>query len=189
METTLEPVAEVIHTARLELVPLPARLLETVLRGDLEAASDEAGAWVPRWLANDPIQLTQLQLAEHAARSEGFEGFGRLIILASEDGGRRVIGSIGFHGPPDDRGRLEVGSCIHPGHRGRGYALEAMAGLLDWATRRFGITRFSVAIQVRREPGELVPLEVATPASGLDEQLAGIAVLLEREGRCLRPSR
>jgi RimJ/RimL family protein N-acetyltransferase len=185
----LEPGAEVIHTARLELVPLPARLLETVLGGDLGAASDEVGARVPRWLANDPSQLTQLQLAEQAAQAEGFQGFGRLIVLASGDGGRRVIGSIGFHGPPDHRGRLEVGARIHPAHRGRGYALEAMTGLLDWATQRFGITRFVVAIQVRRELGDLVPIEVATPgAARLDEQVEGLAVLLERGRQRSRPS-
>jgi ribosomal-protein-alanine N-acetyltransferase len=186
----LEPGAEVIQTARLELVPLPVRLLEALLRGDVEAASAEVGARVPRWLANDPSHLTQLQLAGQAAQAEGFQGFGRLIVLASEDGGRRVIGSIGFHGPPDHRGRLEVGSRIHLCHRGRGYALEAMTGLLDWATQRFGITRFVVAIQLRREPGDLVPIEVATPgAARLDEQVEGLAVLLEREGQRPHPVR
>ena len=185
----LEPGAEVIRTARLELVPFSARLLEAVLRGDLEAASHETGARVPRWLANDPSPVIQLHLAELAARTAGLGGFGRLIVLATDGGGRRVIGSIGFHGPPDERRCLEVGARLHPGHRGRGYAIEALTGILGWAASRFGITRFVVAIQVRREPGDLVAIDIASPgAPRLGEQVEGLALFLEGEPRSHRPA-
>jgi len=190
MDTTLEPAAEVIRTARLELVPFPSSLPEALLRGDLEAASAAVGAAVPRWLANDPSPVIQLHLAELAARAAGLGGFGRLIVLATDGGGRRVIGSIGFHGPPDERRCLEVGGRIHPGHRGRGYAIEALTGILDWAAIRFGITRFVVAIQVRREPGDLVAIDIASPgAPRLDEQVEGLAPLFEGERRARRPAR
>jgi len=189
MDTRLEPAAEVIRTARLELVPLPESLPEALLRGDLEAASVAVGAAVPRWLANDPSPVIQLHLAELAARAAGLGGFGRLIVLATDGGSRRVIGSIGFHGPPDERSCLEVGARLHPGHRGRGYAIEALTGFLGWAAMRFGITRFVVAIQVRREPGDLVAVDIASPgAPRLGEQVEGLATLLEGERRDHRPA-
>jgi ribosomal-protein-alanine N-acetyltransferase len=43
------------------------------------------------------------------------------------------VGNVGFHGPPDDQGRVEIGYGIVPSHRGQGYAREAIAALTDWA--------------------------------------------------------
>jgi RimJ/RimL family protein N-acetyltransferase len=40
---------------------------------------------------------------------------------------------VGFHGPPDDQGRVEIGYGIVPAQRRQGYAREAIAGLTDWA--------------------------------------------------------
>jgi RimJ/RimL family protein N-acetyltransferase len=177
----LEAGAEVIRTARLELVPLSSPFHAAILRGDLEAAAEAVGARVPRSLARDASPLSQLHLAGLAARAHGFDGFGRLIVLVSAGAGRLVIGCVGFHGPPDDRNRLEVSARIHPNHRGRGYGAEALSGLLDWATRRFGITRFVGAIQVQREPGDLEPIKIEMPRGGqLDDRVDGLGLHLER---------
>jgi RimJ/RimL family protein N-acetyltransferase len=46
---------------------------------------------------------------------------------------RRVVGNVGFHAPPDDGGRVEIGYGIVPSERRKGYAREAIAGLTDWA--------------------------------------------------------
>jgi RimJ/RimL family protein N-acetyltransferase len=47
-----------------------------------------------------------------------------------------VVGDIGFHGPPDDRGAIEVGYCVVPSRRGRGYASEAARAIVEWASRQ-----------------------------------------------------
>ena len=177
----LEPGIDVIRTARLELVPLSTSFCDALLSGDLEVASDEIGAHVGPWLLNDPSHVTRLHLAEGAAQAAGFPGVGRLIVLATGTGARRVIGSIGFHGPPDDRERLEVSCRIHPAHRGQGFAIEALAALLEWATERFGVQRFVVAIPSGHERWDPVPMEIddgrAEPpgrrADALDQLLEG----------------
>jgi RimJ/RimL family protein N-acetyltransferase len=53
---------------------------------------------------------------------------------------------IGFHGRPDGQGRAEIGYEIFEPYRRRGYAREAVRGLLAWATRRHGVRRFLAAI-------------------------------------------
>ena len=177
----LEPGIDVIRTARLELVPLSTSFCDALLSGDLEVASDEIGAHVGPWLLNDPSHVTRLHLAEGAAQAAGFPGVGRLIVLATGNRARRVIGSIGFHGPPDDGERLEVSCRIHPAHRGQGFAIEALAALLEWATERFGVQRFVVAIPSGHERWDPVPMEIddgrAEPpgrrADALDQLLEG----------------
>jgi ribosomal-protein-alanine N-acetyltransferase len=47
---------------------------------------------------------------------------------------RLVVGSVGFHGPPDERGRVEIGYDVVASERRKGYAREAIRGLLEWAS-------------------------------------------------------
>lgn len=185
-----EPGGESIRTARLELAPLTARFVRAVVEGDTVRAGAAIGAMVGGWLAADSSHLVELQLAGQAAEARGFPGVGRAILLALPDRPRRIIGSIGFHGPPDDRGRLEASCRINPAHQGRGYAWEALAALLDWATARYGITRFLVALPSRGDPRGPVPIEIALrrPRS-IDARMDHIAKLLETGSRPSRSPR
>ena len=51
-----------------------------------------------------------------------------------------VVGDIGFHGPPDERGSVEIGYSIAPTWRRRGLATEALRAFLAWALQRPEIT-------------------------------------------------
>lgn len=161
-----------IRTARLELVPLSGSFVDALKRGDRRAAEREIGARVSRWLVNEPAHLVQLQLAQLAANAIGMAAIGRAIVVVLATGRRRVIGSIGFHGPPDDRGRLELGCVIDPVDLSQGYAAEAMTALVDWAAHRFGIRRFVVAIPLVGEHRGGGPVEIGflSAASG-EEQI------------------
>jgi ribosomal-protein-alanine N-acetyltransferase len=53
-----------------------------------------------------------------------------LVIIAAEGD---VAGLAGFKGSPDEAGQVEIGYGIDANHRRRGYATEAVAGLVRWA--------------------------------------------------------
>lgn len=178
----LGPDVEPIRTRRLELLALSVSFMDAITAGRPAAAARELGASVSRWLVTDPSHLVQLRLAGQAAAAAGFPGCARVIVLSGTH--RRTIGSIGFHGPPDDAGRLEVGCRIHPAHRGQGYGAEATAALLDWATEYFGITRFILAVPSHREALNLVPIEVGSRRTERpDLAIDGLANLLEGRTR------
>ncbi len=46
---------------------------------------------------------------------------------------QRAVGRAGFHGPPDERGMVEVGYAVGPLDQRRGYGRAAMAALVDRA--------------------------------------------------------
>ncbi len=46
-----------------------------------------------------------------------------------------LCGSVGFKGPPDDMGLVEIGYSLLPSYRHAGLASEMVAGLIGWASR------------------------------------------------------
>ncbi len=118
----------VIFTERLELVPLPPALLESIARGDASAAARRLDAKVPEgWTDTIPARQRLEQLAADPSEQPWLV---RAVVLRAP---RRVVGNVGFHGAPDETGRVEIGYGILPSQRRNGYAREAIAGLTDWA--------------------------------------------------------
>ena len=50
-----------------------------------------------------------------------------------------VVGDIGFVGPPDESGSVEVGYSVIPDRRRRGYATEAARAIVEWALSQPGV--------------------------------------------------
>lgn len=140
-----------IQTPRLTLVSMPVPFMEALANGDLDTASREIGATVPAWLAGQLEHFLKFRLAQLAVDPSIRPWLGRAILLVGEDGDRQIVGSIGFHGPPDDQQRLEVGYSVAPPYRRRGFATESVRALFDWAYETHGITRFVASISPTNE--------------------------------------
>lgn len=126
--------------------------MEALARHELGAASAEIGASVPAWLADQLENFLKYRLGQLRVDPTIRAWLGRAMVLTEADGSKRVVGSIGFHGPPDEQGRLEVGYSVDPPYRRRGFAREAVKALFDWAHAQFGITRFVASIAPDNEP-------------------------------------
>src|SRR4051794_28756051 len=138
----MAPVDDVIITTRLELVPLTPPLLRAVAGGDLAEVERRLEAPVGAgWEEGVPAEYRLEQLAADPSEQPWL---GRAGLARAP---RRVVGSIGFHAPPDDRGRVEIGYDIVAGERRQGFAREAMQALLEcaWATGRARICVASVS--------------------------------------------
>ena len=106
----------VLHTARLRLV---LETTEAVL-ARIESMSPADRAEVsPDWLA---------RVRTSAAPSPWTHGFA-LVERATG----AVVGSCGFTGPPGPDGAVEIAYGVDPAYRGRGYAREAAAALVELA--------------------------------------------------------
>ena len=133
-----------IPTPRFELVSMTLPFMEALIDHDLDRASRELGASVPEDMPDDLVHFLEYRTGQMREDPAVQQWIGRAIVL-DDDAGRRAIGSIGFHGPPDDDGRVEVGYRVEPEHRRQGVATEVVQALFDWANREHGITRFRAA--------------------------------------------
>ena len=130
-----------IRTARVDLVSMSMPFMRALAAGDVAAAEAEMGATIPPDMPTDLADFLGFRIPDLAADPTIQAWLGRSIVLDTPDG-RRVIGSIGFHAPPDADGRVEIGYRIEPEHRRQGLATEVVGALLDWARREHGIRRF-----------------------------------------------
>lgn len=145
----------VLTTARLELVPATPAVLRALLAGDVEQAEALLRCRIsPAWVERAAAYL-QLRLDDLDANPGWQTWLDRFLLRRSED--RPLAGHVGFHGPPDARGVLEVGYRVLEEHRGAGLATEAVAALLDWACRAQGVCRFRASIA----PGNAASLRIA----------------------------
>lgn len=118
-----------LTTPRLRLRPLGPTEMQALLEG-VPAPGLE-------WAEGYPLDGTLVAVAmqeDLVRRGVDRGGFCHYqVILPERD---LVIGDVGFHAPPDDLGEVSVGFGIVPAARGRGFAVEALRTVLDWALRQ-----------------------------------------------------
>ena len=141
-----------IRTPRLTLESMTVPFMQALARNDVRTAEQEMNASVPADMPGDLKNFLVFRLRQLDADPGVREWLGRVMVLTDANGERRIIGSIGFHGPPDAEGRAEVGYRVEPGYRRHGYAREAIAAMFDWAHRTHGVTRFIASIAPDNEP-------------------------------------
>jgi RimJ/RimL family protein N-acetyltransferase len=138
-----------IATERLELVSMSVPFMTALRAGDLPAASAEVGAVVPANLRDGLESFLAYRLKDLAEHPEWQIWLGRAMVLTDAEGARRVVGTIGFHAPPDAEGRVEIGYSVQADFRRLGLATEAVRGVLAWAEREHGVRRFRAAVAPR----------------------------------------
>ncbi|UUU28085.1 GNAT family N-acetyltransferase [Streptomyces sp. DSM 40750] len=103
------------------------------------AAADlaEGGTGGFEWIAGGPVEGTRIGAGlVFQAYEAGVHRpeWGMFVLVRKEDG--LAVGALGYHGAPDEEGRVEVGYDLVEGARGRGYMTEALGALAGWARER-----------------------------------------------------
>jgi len=140
-----------ITTSRLELVSISASFIEALLGGRPFIAEGIGGFGLPRgWPDEHDRRFLETRL-EQMREDPGVQVWLARAMVQRRDPLKPMIGHIGFHGPPRE-GALEVGYTVFEPYRRRGYAQEAIRGLMVWAFNEQGISRFIVSISPDNAP-------------------------------------
>jgi RimJ/RimL family protein N-acetyltransferase len=126
---------------RVELQPVPLGLARVLA----DPETDDA-AW-PSWAPGYPLPGTRIAArmlirgaeASGDATDDRVPAWGMFQILLRGTG--EVIGDIGFHGPPDPAGTVEIGYGLTKQHRGRGLAGESAVAICALAWSRPEVSR------------------------------------------------
>lgn len=64
---------------------------------------------------------------------------------------REIVGSASFHGPPDEKGMMEIGLGVHNDFQRRGYATEALIGMWSWVVDQPGVELLRYTVDPNNE--------------------------------------
>ena len=109
------------------LVRLDVATMAALLDDDLGRAATQSGApLTPYFLTQN--WLWRIRHDQILADPPSVDWVARAALV---DG--VVVGHVGFHGPPDAAGMVEVAYSVDPELRRRGHARRLLAAALDWA--------------------------------------------------------
>ena len=123
----------VIETARLRLLPFTPDHLLALLEGvpSFEARIGlRAAEGLRDFFVSDEVSPAWLGRLRSARNADPWEHGFAVVDRESQS----VIGSAGFKGPPDEAGVVEIAYGIVPGFQARGFATEAAAALVAFAS-------------------------------------------------------
>jgi RimJ/RimL family protein N-acetyltransferase len=136
----------VLRTSRLFLLPGTIAALRAELESP-EALGDALGvdvpkSWPPELYDSGAVRWTIAWLEAHPGEPEWSIYY---VALAPKKAGSRprLVGVAGYKGGPDDAGIVEIGYGIVPEDRRRGFASEAVRGML---ARAFADPRITAVI-------------------------------------------
>jgi [ribosomal protein S5]-alanine N-acetyltransferase len=168
-----------VFSERLELASMSLALIEALLLGDMDAARRELDADLPDEFAGD-VHVLHLRRDQLRADPALRPWLLRAMILRG--GPRCAIGRIGFHGPPNEEGRVEVGYTVLPAYRGRGFATEACRALFAWARAEHGVTRFRASVSPANEPSLAVVRKLGLVRTGVQwDEVDGEEIVFDGE--------
>jgi RimJ/RimL family protein N-acetyltransferase len=146
-------VHEVITTERLELHLLSLVELDAVADGDAGGLAHRLAATITAEWVDVVRNLAAYRAVQVRERPGDEPWLLRAIVVGSPAPSRRAIGYLNFHQAPQD-GMAEIGYELLPEARGQGYAIEAVRGAFEWATREFGVRHFRASVAPGNERSE-----------------------------------
>ena len=127
-------------TPRLFLEPMTLPLVEAVFGGDRAALEAIAGAKIPAAWPGRVLVERAFSTSLEAIRADPDARLWGDRLMINRDGAERlVIGSIVFHGRPDESGVAEIGYGVEESWQGKGVASEGTRAAVEWALAQPGV--------------------------------------------------
>ena len=170
-----------ISTSRLDLLLFTAESLEALLAG--RAASIDGVELPAGWVGRSEGVLRR-RLAQ-MSRDRSCEPW--LLRAMVRRDTRTFVGRIGFHGEPGINalgtpGAVELGYTVEPEFRRRGFAEEAIHGMMAWAWAR-SVSRFMVSIGPANVPSLTLAAKLGfTQVAEVIDEEDGPELVLELHG-------
>lgn len=132
------------------LVPLPPEAIHALAAGELALANVAAPIPLTEYFVGDDQRGIWARRSEQVRAEPASAGWITRVIWAEDIS--TAVGRAGFHGPPDERGMVEVGYSVDPAFQRRGYARAALEALLERARFEPGVRVVRASISPDNEP-------------------------------------
>ncbi len=125
--------SSILYTERLVMVPITIEIVESMFLGTRDVAEKALDAAIPEaWPGRALVERAFRADLDAIRKNPDFRLWGDRVMI-TRSGPRRVVGSVVFHGGPDDEGVVEIGYGVEKDSQCQGYATEATRAAVEWA--------------------------------------------------------
>lgn len=144
---------EPLTTDHLILIPMSHDQVRSVMIGEEIPHNGISIEKDPHWPRKDTLDILPIadQILESLEHPSGFEIW---MIVKRES--QIVIGDIGFHGPPDIKGNVEIGYGLVETEHNQGFGSEALKALMDWALNQPEVKSISATCLLTNLPSRRI---------------------------------
>ncbi len=156
-------------------------IVEAVMEGRREETERLVGARMPEaWPGRALVERAFSASVEHVRADPDRRLWGDRVMIA-RTGLRRVIGSVVFHGAPDEEGFVEVAYGVEQESQQQGYATEGTLASVEWALAHPGVRAVRATTPSWHTPSRRVLEKCGFRLAGVRESEAMLGELLEFE--------
>lgn len=151
------------------------------MTGDRARAEELVGAKLPEaWPGRALIERAFSASLDHIRARPDVRLWGDRVMI-SRSGPRRVIGSVVFHGAPDEDGVVEVAYGVEQESQREGYATEGTRTSVEWALAQDGVRLVRATTPSWHVPSRRVLEKCGFRLVGSHDSEAMLGELLEYE--------
>jgi RimJ/RimL family protein N-acetyltransferase len=172
-----ETLDDVLLSPRLTLIALPGPVIEDVLKSGRQAFLEHVGVgYPPEWPSHDRHVLERRR--DQISEGADYRWLLRAAITRSHPS---MIGRVGFHGPPDADGVVEIGYAIDAAHRRQGFGLECATRMIELAEQVGQVSAVRASIAPANEPSLRIAKRLGFRRIGEQiDEVDGLEIVFER---------
>jgi RimJ/RimL family protein N-acetyltransferase len=111
------------------LVPVTLEITRDLIEGNFKELEKLEIKADKKWPTEDTMDILPI-INNSLEKDKVPSGFEFWMIVKKYN--MHVIGDIGFHGKPNEKGEVEVGYGLVEHERGKGFGYEALNAIMDW---------------------------------------------------------
>ncbi len=135
-----------IETSRLKMLPLTGEQLVTYLEGHDLFEHQLQLSITGRIVLEEVKRSVETLVLPRMRSATGDQYLFHTFWIIIEKNTRKIAAELGFKGPPNTDGEVEIGYGTLPSSRSKGFMTEAVAAVIEWAGTRKEITAILASI-------------------------------------------
>jgi len=121
-----------------------------------------------KWPTRDTMRILPI-INESLGKDKVPSGFEFWMIVKNDN--MQVVGDIGFHGKPNEKGEVEVGFGLVEQERGKGFGFEALKAIMNWLSSQDSAKVIKADCLISNKPSARILEKVGMKEINRDQEL------------------
>ncbi len=157
-----------IYTDKLMLIPITLKITRDLISGSYKELENLGIKTDGKWPTDDTKDILPI-INETLEKDKVPSGFETWMIIKKDN--MQVIGDIGFHGKPNEKGEVEIGYGLVEAERKKGFGLEALNAIINWLTFKENVKIIKADCLISNIPSAKILKKVGMKEINRDDEL------------------